>query len=366
MELTSTERVIGGRFHLIRRLGRRSAGSVWEARDDRGRREPIEVVLLSGAGGSDPQTVTRFRRAMALVLWPWFQHPAATRVLAYGEDGSKLFVVMQHVDGETLAARMQRDPPIPAEEAEHVASALQDVVGSAHLRGIVHGNLGSEHVVLLPDGQVKLLDLGVDRRIWADAAADAEAQAAIRSADLGAIERIRRSIGVAQALEEATVVIKDAHVEPVIVLPEVRSPEATGSPRTRRLPLPALILAGGVVALAALGIGIGIGTVGRGSPSTTSTAVTAPPPMASATAPPTGIGALPVPDVAGFTAADARSHVLGAGFRIAAVIPVAGTPGQVVRTDPVAGQLVPAGSGVTIYVGTTPDRLRREGGGPSP
>ena len=120
MERTSTERVIGGRFRLIRRLGQRSAGSVWEARDEGGWRERIEVVLLSGAGGNDPQTVSRFRRAMAPVLWPWFQHPAATRVLGYGEDGSKLFVVMQHVEGETLAARMQRDPPMPAKDAERV------------------------------------------------------------------------------------------------------------------------------------------------------------------------------------------------------------------------------------------------------
>ena len=60
MERTSTERVIGGRFRLIRRLGQRSAGSVWEARDEGGWRERIEVVLLSGAGGNDPQTVSQF------------------------------------------------------------------------------------------------------------------------------------------------------------------------------------------------------------------------------------------------------------------------------------------------------------------
>jgi serine/threonine-protein kinase len=328
--------------------------------------DPVEVVILSGVSGDDPETVIRFRRGMARVLWPWFQHAGAARVLGFGEEGGRLYAVVEQLKGELLAARIRRSPRLSSFEAARIAGLLKEVLQRAHERGIVHGRLGPDHVRLIPDGQVKVLDLGIDRLSW-DPATPGD-QAAARASDLRAIEGMARSMGIGgadQALapgRQPIVVAADAEGEPILILSEAESAAGrmqgfVGSLR-RTWPL-ALSLAGVLLAAVAIAVGLALAGPGR-QPTGTS------PSPASGSASGGALASVRLPNVAGLSAEEAEARLREAGLAVTAVLPTSGTPGHVIRTDPAAGAAVSPGSGVTLFVGVTPDRLRQEGRLPSP
>src|SRR6185503_21076525 len=108
----------------------------------------------------DHDRVQRFQQeAEALAL---LNHPNIATIHALEEIDETRFLVLEFVEGETLAERLRGGPLPPAEvvsAALHVCSALS----AAHERGIVHRDLKPANIMIAPDGQVKLLDFGLAR-----------------------------------------------------------------------------------------------------------------------------------------------------------------------------------------------------------
>ena len=132
-------------------------GVVYEARDERlGRLVAIKRVrAFSGDATLRDRLVREARTAAAI------SHPNICQVYELGEEGEELFVVMELLDGETLAARVARGP-IVVNEALQIALGILAALEAMHSRGIVHRDLKPSNVFLTPHG-VKLLDFGLAR-----------------------------------------------------------------------------------------------------------------------------------------------------------------------------------------------------------
>jgi hypothetical protein len=91
-----------------------------------------------------------------------FQHPGVVTVFDVGEDGAgRPFIVMEHVDGETLGDRLARHGTLPPGDVAAVGIAVLEALGAAHRRGLVHRDLKPANVLLPGDGGVKLADFGI-------------------------------------------------------------------------------------------------------------------------------------------------------------------------------------------------------------
>ena len=152
--------VLAGRYELGDELGRGGMARVLSARDLRLDRV-VAVKLL--AGGPDPTARQRFvHEARAAAA---FTHPHAVSVFDAGESDGQLYLVMELVDGETLAAAITRRGALPVAEALRVVDQVLQALDAAHRAGVVHRDVKPSNVLLSADGVAKLGDFGIAKRI---------------------------------------------------------------------------------------------------------------------------------------------------------------------------------------------------------
>lgn len=87
-------------------------------------------------------------------------HPNICTVHEIGEDGERAFIVMQYVEGETLADRLDSAPP-DLRESVDIAAQVAEALIEAHSHGVVHRDIKPQNVIVTPRGQVKVLDFGL-------------------------------------------------------------------------------------------------------------------------------------------------------------------------------------------------------------
>ncbi|HUF34994.1 MAG TPA: serine/threonine-protein kinase, partial [Gemmatimonadales bacterium] len=162
--------MLGETFHHYRILGRLGAGGmgeVYRARDERLGRE-VAVKALPAELAADGERLRRLEaeaRAMAAVA-----HPNVATIHAVEEHAGRVLLVLELVEGETLAERLERGA-LPVDEALGVACQVAAGLGAAHAQGIVHRDLKPGNVMLGPKGQVKVLDFGLAKALEPEAAA---------------------------------------------------------------------------------------------------------------------------------------------------------------------------------------------------
>jgi tRNA A-37 threonylcarbamoyl transferase component Bud32 len=130
---------------------------VWEADDAvLGRRVAVKVLVEELA--ADDRATRRFlREARATAR---LAHPNVARVYDFDGHGGAPFLVMELLEGQTLADRLAAGP-LPPVEAARVAAAVADALDAAHQRGIVHRDVKPSNVMLTPGGDVKVMDFGI-------------------------------------------------------------------------------------------------------------------------------------------------------------------------------------------------------------
>lgn len=113
-------------------------------------------------------------------------HPHLGIPLDCGDtDEGQLYLVREGDDGETLARRLRRMPPLTADERTALLQAIQSAIAAAHGAGIVHGQLRPEWMLLTPDGQLRVYGFGVQALLTgAPIAPDADTQALQRLSEL--------------------------------------------------------------------------------------------------------------------------------------------------------------------------------------
>jgi serine/threonine protein kinase len=145
-----------GAYEVLDPLGRGGMGEVYRARDTRLGRT-VAIKILSTSLADDPESTERLRaeaRAASLLT-----HPNICALHDIGHHDGIDFLVMELLQGETLAARLRRGP-LPFEQVLLLAIDMTQALDAAHAQGIVHHDVKPSNVMLTPTG-AKLLDFGV-------------------------------------------------------------------------------------------------------------------------------------------------------------------------------------------------------------
>jgi Tol biopolymer transport system component len=146
-----------GAYEVEAALGGGAMGDVYRARDTRLARR-VALKVLPGVFASDPERLARFERearALAALNHP---HIATLYDVAQGDDGLTA-LVMELVDGETLASRIRRR--VNVDEALALARQIASALDAAHMHGVIHRDLKPANVMVTDTGHVKVLDFGL-------------------------------------------------------------------------------------------------------------------------------------------------------------------------------------------------------------
>jgi eukaryotic-like serine/threonine-protein kinase len=146
-----------GQYEIESSLGSGGMGEVYQARDIRLGRS-VAVKVLPEAFAKDPERIARFEREAKVLAA--LNHSNIAALHGFEQSGETHFLVMELVEGETLATRISRGP-IPAEEALAIAHQIAEALEAAHEKGIVHRDLKPANVKITPEGKVKVLDFGL-------------------------------------------------------------------------------------------------------------------------------------------------------------------------------------------------------------
>ena len=145
-----------GPYRVLDKLGEGGMGEVYKARDTRLDRT-VAIKILSKALATDPQFRDRFDREARAISQ--LDHPHICALHDVGEQDGIAYLVMQYLDGETLAATLTKGP-LPLERALRHAIEIADALDKAHQAGIVHRDLKPSNI-MLTSGGAKLLDFGL-------------------------------------------------------------------------------------------------------------------------------------------------------------------------------------------------------------
>ncbi|MEU9073831.1 protein kinase [Kitasatospora sp. NPDC048538] len=150
--------VIAGRYELVSRLGRGGMGEVWAAHDRDLRRAVALKLLHTGEEGVGELPARFAREAVASAR---INHPNVITLHERGVHEDLLFLVMEKVEGVTLAEVIDREGPLPLPRALSVAGEIAAALAAAHRAGVIHYDITPRNVMITTDGRVKVLDFGI-------------------------------------------------------------------------------------------------------------------------------------------------------------------------------------------------------------
>ena len=162
------DRVLVGRYRLVRRLGKGGMGEVWEGQDENLRRPvAVKVVsLLAGGGHQAEEARARFLREARITAA--LQHPHIVTVHDLGEaatdEGATPFLVMELLRGQSLEAVVRRGP-VGVAEAARWGVQICEALSEAHAQGILHRDIKPGNLFVTTAGTVKVLDFGIARAL---------------------------------------------------------------------------------------------------------------------------------------------------------------------------------------------------------
>ena len=151
-----------GSYEIVETLGVGGMGEVYRARDTRLNRD-VAVKTLLPAVADDPERMARFtREAQVLAL---LNHPNIAQIYGLEESADIRGLVMELVEGPTLADRLERGPRLDVSTALRIARQVAEALEAAHERGIIHRDLKPANIKIRDDGMVKVLDFGLAKAL---------------------------------------------------------------------------------------------------------------------------------------------------------------------------------------------------------
>ena len=158
-KVLSPGQLIGG-YRVVRQVGEGGTGTVYVAVPEGQKGPQVAIKVLQGAHGGHPGLAARLRReatASAAII-----HPGIVRILDYLPlDEDHACLVMEHLEGESMQARLDCEGALPAAEAARIHRLVAEALSAAHAIGIVHRDLKPANVMLARGGSVHVLDFGI-------------------------------------------------------------------------------------------------------------------------------------------------------------------------------------------------------------
>jgi Tol biopolymer transport system component len=146
-----------GPYEINAQIGAGGMGEVYRARDTKLGRD-VALKVLPQAFAADPERLARMRREAHVLAA--LNHPNIAAIHGFEDTGDTHALVLEFVDGETLAHRIAQGP-IPLDEALPIARQIAEALEAAHEQGIIHRDLKPANIKVRPDGMVKVLDFGL-------------------------------------------------------------------------------------------------------------------------------------------------------------------------------------------------------------
>ncbi len=147
-------------YRLERQVGAGGMGSVFLGVDRRdGSRVAVKLLHPMLAAAAEFRERFESEAHVAALL----RSPYTVHLLDYGHEGDTYFLVMEYVEGQTLAEAL-REGPLPVEQALRIGISVARALEEAAARGVVHRDIKTENIMLLAEGGVKVADFGISRR----------------------------------------------------------------------------------------------------------------------------------------------------------------------------------------------------------
>src|SRR5260221_1960707 len=148
-----------GPYRILCKVGEGGMGVVYKAEDSRLERV-VALKVIREFDGDDSRRRRFWQEARAAGQ---VAHPNACRIYDVAEEQDRLVLVMEFIEGESLARRVERGA-LPAREAAQIVLAILSALEAFHKIGIVHRDLKPENIIL-SDGGTKLLDFGIAKQL---------------------------------------------------------------------------------------------------------------------------------------------------------------------------------------------------------
>jgi len=156
-----------GSYEILSAIGAGGMGEVYRAHDRKLGRD-VAIKVLPEAFARDAERMARFQREAKVLAS--LDHPNIASIYGLEDSGGTRALVMQLVEGPTLADRIKAGP-IPVDEAVRIARQIADALEYAHERGIIHRDLKPANVKVTNDDAVKVLDFGLAKALESDPSA---------------------------------------------------------------------------------------------------------------------------------------------------------------------------------------------------
>jgi serine/threonine protein kinase/Tol biopolymer transport system component len=146
-----------GAYEIVALIGAGGMGEVYRAKDTRLKRE-VAIKVLPESVSHDPERLARFQREAELLAT--LNHPNIGAIYGVEQSESANAIVLELIDGDTLADRLKRGA-LPVAEALEIARQIAEALEAAHEHGIIHRDLKPANIKLAPNDKVKVLDFGL-------------------------------------------------------------------------------------------------------------------------------------------------------------------------------------------------------------
>ena len=154
----SDSELLGGRYRLRNQIARGGMTDVFLGQDTLLSR-PVAIKRLFPEFAADPSFVERFRREATAAAN--LNHPNIVAVYDWGSDKGTYFIVMEYIEGQSLAELLRSGGRLPPERSAEIAMYVAAALGFAHTNGVIHRDVKPGNVLLSPDGKVKVTDFGI-------------------------------------------------------------------------------------------------------------------------------------------------------------------------------------------------------------
>ena len=214
------DQLILDRYRLLERLAAGGSAEVWRARDEQLDRDVAVKRLHAHLFADD---ASRARLAAEARAAARLSHPVIVGVYDVDATGGAPALVMELVDGESLAARLERDGPVPDREAAEIVADLAEALFHAHQRGVIHRDIKPGNVLLDRNGRTRLVDFGI-----AHSLAEASARLTVTGTVIGTLRAM-----APEQLEDGPITPRTDLYGLGVVLHEAltaRQPYPSGSP----------------------------------------------------------------------------------------------------------------------------------------